>query len=109
MAIFSEAWKREIQEKTTDSWFCIPTNHYPNNGACSAANHQIQPPIDSRAGRQRRRTRNRVYQATLRKTLAIVESSAASLNGLISTVAFTRLKKNSMAGLFRWPVKKMNR
>ena len=51
----------------------------------------------------------RAYQTSLRKTSSIVESSAFSLKGLMSTVAFTRLKKNSMAGLFRWPVKKMNR
>ena len=44
--------------------------------------------------------RMRAYQTSLRKTSSIVESSAFSLKGLISTVAFTRLKKNSMAGLF---------
>ena len=49
------------------------------------------------------------YQTSLRKTSRIVASSADSLKGLMSTVALTRLKKHSIAGLFRWPVKKMNR
>jgi hypothetical protein len=47
----------------------------------------------------------RAYQTSLRKTSRIVESSAFSEKGLISTVAFTRLKKNSMVALFLWPVK----
>ena len=44
--------------------------------------------------------RRRAYQTSLRKTSSIVASNAFSLKGLMSTVAFTRLKKNSMAGLF---------
>jgi len=44
--------------------------------------------------------RMQAYQTSLRKTSAIVESSAFILKGLMSTVAFTRLKKNSMAGSF---------
>jgi len=47
--------------------------------------------------------RMRAYQISLRKTSRIVESSVFSEKGLMSTVAFTRLKKNSIAGLFRWP------
>ena len=39
-------------------------------------------------------------QRSLRRTLSIAESSAASLNGFLSTVALTRRKKNSIAGLF---------
>src|SRR4051812_12048356 len=39
-------------------------------------------------------------QDILRKTSFIAVSSAASLKGLMSTVAFTRWKKNSIAGLF---------
>jgi hypothetical protein len=40
----------------------------------------------------------RAYQATSRKTSAIVESSVFSLKGLMSTVASTRLRKNSIDG-----------
>ena len=50
-----------------------------------------------------------VHQTSLRKTSLIAESSADSSNGLMSTGAFTRLKKNSMAGFVWWPVKKMKR
>ncbi len=42
----------------------------------------------------------RGYQTSLRKTSEIVESSADNWKGFISTVAFTRLKKNSIAGLY---------
>ena len=41
----------------------------------------------------------RAYQSILRKTSSIVVSSTFSLKGLMSTVAFTRLKKNSMAAI----------
>jgi hypothetical protein len=51
----------------------------------------------------------RAYQRSLQNTSRIAESSASNLKGLMSTVAFTRWKKNSIFGSFRWAVKKMNR
>jgi len=61
--------------------------------------------------RRRRRTeqasrRSRRYQPSLRRTSLMVESSADSVNGLISAVAFTRLKEEVYRRSVSMPGKK---
>ena len=56
--------------------------------------------LDSDVGSHTGEAREYGSQESLRKTSLIAESSAASLNGLMRTVALTRWKKNSIAGLF---------
>ena len=87
----------------------------PARDTCASQSHGIrmtcQAVASCRAVEQRRRMAKAgsrldrcpcgACQRCLRKTSWIAESSAASLKGLMSTVAFTRRKKNSIARLFR--------
>ena len=77
----------------------------PARDTCASQSHGIRMTCQAvalaKAGSRLDRCPCGACQRCLRKTSWIAESSAASLKGLMSTVAFTRRKKKSIARLFR--------